>query len=57
MSHPITTHEVDNEYPEDIKIDEEPPEEKEEPYTEEENRQALDTDCAVENYQLTGLYS
>ena len=57
MSHPITTHSEDNEYPEDIPTVEEPLEEEpEESYTEEETKQALENDSTVENYQLTGLY-
>lgn len=49
MSHPISTHDNENEYPEDIETTEEEPEEE---YTAEEVKQSLDVDSAVERSQL-----
>ena len=54
MSHIDPQHEKDNELPDDIEIVEEPPEEEEEPYTDEEVAQTLQVDSAIETAQFEG---
>ena len=53
MSHINPTHDPENKYPEDnTDVVEEPLEEEEETYTDEEDKQALETDSAIEKHQL-----
>ena len=56
MSYPSNIAEPDEKYPDDIETVEEPLEEEEElpplPYTDEEIKQALETDSAIEKHQL-----